>query len=81
MVPKLDDASALPGLSHQKKWATAEDWASYKETIIHLYFSRNFTLRQVVAIMRDKHEFFATWVPILSARGHFTWYLGYADLG
>lgn len=68
MVPKLNDASALPGQTSQKKWATAEDWAAHKETIIHLYSSRNLTLRHVVAIMRDKHQFFATWVLILSTR-------------
>ena len=64
MVPKFDDASAPPGQDSQKKWATTEDWASHKETIIHLYFSRNLTLKQVVSIMRDKHQFFATWVLI-----------------
>lgn len=65
MVPKFDDASTPPGQDSQKKWATAEDWASHKDTIIRLYSNRNLTLKQVVSIMREKHQFFATWVLIL----------------
>ncbi len=61
----LEQDCGLPaGKSPQRRWATTEDWATHKETIINLYSGQNMTLKQVVTIMRDEHQFFATWVSL-----------------
>lgn len=47
-------------LNNQNGWATAEDWARYRQTIAALYCNENKTLKEVMQIMREKHDFVAT---------------------
>lgn len=46
------------GVISKKKWATPEDWAAQKETIIRLYQDRE--LEAVMEIMEQEHNFFST---------------------
>lgn len=40
-------------------------WNKYKELIIKLYKYENKTLEDVMKIMREEHNFNASWVPVL----------------
>ncbi|KAK7751845.1 hypothetical protein SLS62_006146 [Diatrype stigma] len=60
--PEQDQDTGNPtvGKGFQRQWATTQDWATHKKTIVDLYSNQSLTLKQVVATMRNKHEFFAT---------------------
>lgn len=47
-------------LNNQDGWATAEDWAKYRQTITALYCNENKTLKEVMQLMREKYDFVAT---------------------
>ncbi|KAI1777269.1 hypothetical protein F4818DRAFT_409806 [Hypoxylon cercidicola] len=41
-------------------WATADDWAAQRPYITTLYRDENRTLKDIMQIMQEKHQFFAT---------------------
>ena len=41
-------------------WASEDDWASHRETITALYWDENRTLKDVIVVMRQTHDFHAT---------------------
>ena len=47
-------------LNNQNGWATSEDWTKHRQTITALYCNENKTLKEVMQIMREKHDFVAT---------------------
>ncbi|KAK3321854.1 Clr5 domain-containing protein [Apodospora peruviana] len=51
--------STLP-IRPQGKWATPDDWTAAKSTIKHLYMEENLPLKEVMAIMEEKHNFRGT---------------------
>lgn len=42
----------------KKQWATPEEWAAQKETIVGLYQEKE--LEEVMGIMEREHNFFST---------------------
>ena len=44
----------------EASWAGPQDWARYKDVIIKLYSDDELTLKEVMQIMEEKHQFFAT---------------------
>jgi hypothetical protein len=42
----------------KKKWATPQDWAAHKQTIISLYQDRE--LEEVMEIMQQDYDFHST---------------------
>jgi hypothetical protein len=42
----------------KKKWATPQDWAAHKQTIISLYQDRE--LEEVMEIMERNYNFYST---------------------
>lgn len=45
-------------MESKKKWATPQDWAAHKETIISLYQERE--LEEVMEIMERDYGFYST---------------------
>jgi Clr5 domain len=46
--------------SSKRVWATRTEWDLQKATITRLYIEENMTLRKVMKIMEEKHNFIAT---------------------
>lgn len=51
--PKKAQRSGAP-------WATYQDWVAHREIIQALYEGENLTLKKIMRIMEEKHNFFAT---------------------
>ncbi|OTA95626.1 hypothetical protein M434DRAFT_393672 [Hypoxylon sp. CO27-5] len=41
-------------------WATADDWAAQRDYITTLYRDENRTLKEIMQLMQEKHQFFAS---------------------
>lgn len=48
-------------IEFKEKWATPEDWAAHKQTIIRLYQDKE--LGEVMEIMQRDYDFHSTSVP------------------
>ena len=55
-------AATAPTGGSQDKWAKAEDWDKFRNTITALYLCHS--LPNVIRIMRDEHDFHATYVVV-----------------
>lgn len=53
-------ASAAASSGHGGKWATSEDWAVHKDTIVRLYWNEDRTLKEVMNIMARDYDFHGT---------------------
>ncbi|KAI0521125.1 hypothetical protein F5B22DRAFT_39414 [Xylaria bambusicola] len=51
---------SLRTAGYRAGWATPSDWASHRSLITALYIDQNRTLKDIMRIMEEKHNFFAT---------------------
>jgi hypothetical protein len=58
----------MPTAQTKRAWATVQDWDMYQDTIINLYDGQNTSLKEIVQIMKDRHQFYATYVHIFKKK-------------
>ena len=55
-----DNRDMATTVQTERKWASPDDWARHKDVIIKLYSDDDMALKEVMQIMEEKHDFYAT---------------------